>query len=369
MFRNKSALAALGIFTIGMLLGVAPGQAWSQDQPRILNAKQETISVSQNLDKTVATLVAESKDPAWIGYSVEEVGGQGRACCENYYGRDDNGCGMCRLENGHDGFNTKRRDGTVALEGADKLVVLLRVAEKHVMRIRVGSTNCTLDAGGLRLVWLKDVKAAESVALLKEYVRRADFEGADDHRISEQALTAIAQHRDASADRVLASLAAKDQPAELRKRTSFWLGVARGAAGLEVLQRMAKNDPDPDIRAQVTFALSVSKEPGALDEMIRMAHEDESSHVRGQALFWLAQKAGNKAASTITGAIEDDPDTEVKTKAVFALSQMPKDEGVPKLIQVAQTNRNPEVRKQAMFWLGESHDPRALAFFEKVLSQ
>jgi HEAT repeat protein len=91
--------------------------------------------------------------------------------------------------------------------------------------------------------------------------------------------------------------------------------------------------------------------------------------VRGQALFWLAQKAGKKAASTITGAIDNDPDTEVKKKAVFALSQMPKDEGVPKLIEVAQSNRNLEVRKQAMFWLGQSNDPRALEFFEKMLSK
>jgi HEAT repeat protein len=124
-----------------------------------------------------------------------------------------------------------------------------------------------------------------------------------------------------------------------------------------------------DIRAHVTFALSVSREPGAQDEMIRMAREDESSHVRGQALFWLAQKAGKKAVGTITGAIENDPDTDVKKKAVFALSQLPKDEGVPKLIEVAQNNHNPAVRKQAMFWLGQSNDPRALAFFEKVLSQ
>jgi hypothetical protein len=36
---------------------------------------------------------------------------------------------------------------------------------------------------------------------------------------------------------------------------------------------------------------------------------------------------------------------------------------------VAKTNRNPEVRKQAMFWLGQSNDPRALDFFEQVLSR
>ena len=67
-------------------------------------------------------------------------------------------------------------------------------------------------------------------------------------------------------------------------------------------------------------------------------------------------------------AIEDDPDTEVKKKAVFALSQMPKDEGVPKLIEVAREQTGiREVRKQAMFWLGQSGDPRALAFIEKIL--
>ena len=121
------------------------------------------------------------------------------------------------------------------------------------------------------------------------------------------------------------------------------------------------------MRAHVAFALSVSKETAALEEMIRMAHDNESGHVRGQAIFWLAQKAGKRAVGAIEGAIANDPDTDVKKQAVFALSQLPKDEGVPKLIQVAENNRNPEVRKQAMFWLGQSRDPRALSFFEKVL--
>jgi HEAT repeat protein len=91
--------------------------------------------------------------------------------------------------------------------------------------------------------------------------------------------------------------------------------------------------------------------------------------VRGQALFWLAQKAGRRAADAIEGAIRDDPETEVKKKAVFALSQLPKDDGVPLLIRTARTSRNPEVRKQAVFWLGQSSDPRALAYFEEVLSR
>jgi HEAT repeat protein len=73
--------------------------------------------------------------------------------------------------------------------------------------------------------------------------------------------------------------------------------------------------------------------------------------------------------SAINDAIENDVDTGVKKKAVFALSQLPKDEGVPKLIEVARNQKNSEVRKQAMFWLGQSGDPRALAFIEQVLSK
>ena len=79
--------------------------------------------------------------------------------------------------------------------------------------------------------------------------------------------------------------------------------------------------------------------------------------------------AGQKAAALITERIDQDPDTDVKKRAVFALSQLPKDDGIPRLIQVARSNANPAVRKQAMFWLGQSKDPRALAFFQEVLSK
>ncbi len=54
---------------------------------------------------------------------------------------------------------------------------------------------------------------------------------------------------------------------------------------------------------------------------------------------------------------------------MFALQNLPKDEGIPMLIEVARNNRNREVRKQAMFWLGQSGDPRALAFIEQVLER
>jgi HEAT repeat protein len=274
--------------------------------------------------------------------------------------------------NRENNYNVQRSDakgGEVKLEGSDNLVVLLRAEGRKIGKIRAVSEGCVLDAGGLQVTWLTGAKPAESVRLLERFVDSKDLDERGGERLSRAALMAIAMHGDATADQAFANFTAPDKPETLRREAAFWAGEARRAAGLQLLKRMAKEDPSSDVRAHVAFALSVSNESSAIDEMIRMAHEDSSGHVRGQALFWLAQKAGKKASSAITGAIDNDPDTEVKKKAVFALSQMPKDDGVPKLIQVAETNRNPEVRKQAMFWLGQSNDPRALDFFEKVLAK
>ena len=337
----------------------------------IENAKVETRAVTGTLAETFNGIEAQAEKPEWLGYSVPEIAGDRTMCCGNYSDGEYR-CGTCRLERDHEGSSMNsvpKAGGTIQLEGSREFIVLIRLEGKHITRIREASENCTLDAGGLPFLWLTGVKPPESVALLTEFVRKATFEGHGEHEIGQGALAAIAMHDDPSADRAFASFVAADQPESLRKHASFWLGAARGKAGLPLLQKMAKSDPSSEVRSQVAFALSVSHEPDAVMEMIRMAKEDESSHVRGQALFWLAQKAGQKALTAITGAIENDPDTEVKKKAVFALSQMPKDEGVPKLIEVAKTNRNREVRKQAMFWLGQSNDPRALAFFEQVLSQ
>ena len=369
-------ILGLGIITGGALRAssgqASPVPTGAAETPQVINAKIETRAVNGSLAETLRGIESQANESEWVGYAVPEIAGDRTVCCGNFnasYG----GCGTCRLEkeNGMTSTTSQKggETGIVQLEGSRQLVVLFRVEGKQVMRIREASENCTLDAGGLLFIWLTGVKPTESVALLRDFVHKATFEGHGEHEIGQGALSAIALHADASADRAFVSFVAADQPEQLREHASFWLGASRGKSGEQMLQKMAKSDPSPAVRSQVAFALSVSHEPEALNEMIRMAKDDESTHVRGQALFWLAQKAGQRAMGAITGAIENDPDTEVKKKAVFALSQMPKDEGVPKLIEVAKTNRNPEVRKQAMFWLGQSNDPRALDFFEQVLSR
>ncbi len=371
---NRSAIAktfAVVTFTATMFAsasGLNAGQA--AGKPQFTNAKVEERAAQGGLAQEVSAWEKAAQQARWLGYQVPAVNGDRRTCCGNS-GDDWNGgkCGPCRLEDGKNGTSYDLKGGDVKLEGPTSLVVLLRAENGKIGKIRAVSDDCTLDAGGLQVTWLTGAKAAESVAFLERFVNSKELDEHGGERLSRSALMAIAMHGDASADQAFAKFTAPDKPEGMRKEAAFWAGEARGAAGFQLLKRMAKDDPSPEVRAHVTFALSISHENNAIDEMIRMAHEDSSSHVRGQALFWLAQKAGKKASSAISGAIENDPDTEVKKKAVFALSQMPKDEGVPKLIQVAETNRNSEVRKQAMFWLGQSNDPRALEFFEKVLSK
>jgi hypothetical protein len=39
------------------------------------------------------------------------------------------------------------------------------------------------------------------------------------------------------------------------------------------------------------------------------------------------------------------------------------------LINVARTHKSAEVRKQAIFWLSRTNDPRAVEFFQEILSK
>jgi HEAT repeat protein len=260
------------------------------------------------------------------------------------------------------------RSGTrIALEPATEFLVLARLESGAITRLRTFTPDCDVDAGGMAIVWLTDVKVDDSIAWLTSLVTSSPDAGDRRDRVGKTAMTAIALHNAPAADRALESFVAPSRPEWLRGDTAFWLGSTRGESGTRLLTRMLAQDPSDKVREKVTFGLSVSTVPSALTTLITTAREDRSTKVRGQALFWLAQKAGKDALGTITGAIDNDPDTEVKKKAVFALSQLPKDDGVPKLMEIARNNRNPEVRKQAMFWLGQSHDPRAVKFFEDIL--
>jgi len=281
-------------------------------QGRFSNARTETHAAAQGSDAIAREVraIAARGSAAWIGYRVPMIAGPRHMCCYDSISDANSCCGTCRLENGSGITMTtgdmQDRHGTrITLEPPTEFLILARVENGAVMRLRTFTPDCDVDAGNMSVVWLTDVRPADSVAWLSTLVTAAGTDREQTSRVADPALAALAMHTEAA----------------------------------------------------------------ALAQLIHFAKEAQTTKLRGQALFWLAQRAGEQATATIANAIMNDPDTDVKKKAVFALSQLPKDEGIPKLIEVARTNRNPEVRKQAYFWLGQTHDPRAVAFFEEILSK
>ena len=299
---------------------------------------------------------------SWLAWTVPSAI-DGNACCWNSRDSRRGRAGTCSLASDSYGMNMSDDEGGPV---DSTLVVYAHVAPDGVDRVRVFSNSCRVDRGTESVQDLTDVSAAESVSLLETLVKGDDGDRPTKRR-SDGALTAIAMHDDKSADPVLERFARNGETKQIRHSAAFWLGNTRDRAGYEALVRLRSSD-DAAFREHLTFAFSQSKVKEAPGALIDMARNDPSPKVRGQALFWIAQKAQRRADADVIRNAVDDPDAAVKKQAVFALSQIPGGEGVPDLIRVARENKSYEVRKQAMFWLGQSRDPRALAFFESILT-
>ena len=147
----------------------SPATAETRETPRIENARLETRAAGPSLDAAIRQIAATAEKAQWVGYHVDQVAGERGVCCNNNW--NDGNCGTCRLEKENDGTSgTTHADGNVKLEGSRQLVVLYRLEAKQIVKIRVASDDCTLDAGGLPFIWLTGVKTAESVEIGRAHV-------------------------------------------------------------------------------------------------------------------------------------------------------------------------------------------------------
>jgi hypothetical protein len=340
---------------VAAVLGVSVlGRA---QQPKVVNAQFHTEPANAGLPAAVNRL-ERAAGPQWMGYEVAAVPRSHFSVCSGNTrsSSNDECCGVYRLE---DTDNSVRSDDHNQVTQSS-VEILARIDHGGVDRVRFVGSGCEIDAGGLAFTWLTDVKPDDSVAWLSSMAT------AERSHLTDEALSAIAVHETAQATVVLEKFAASANPLWLREKGAFWLGAERGHDGYLALKKLL-SDPDPEFRKKLSFDLFVSHDPSAVDDLIHMAKSDQDTSVREQAIFWVGQKAGAKAVAMLKDTIVNDPEVGVKKKAVFALSQLPKDEAVPELLHVAQTNPDPAVRKDAMFWLGQTHDPRALAYFEQIL--
>jgi HEAT repeat protein len=351
-------LLSAGLVALGGVQAASPPD-WS-----ITGSRVERRAVSGDLETTLADLARTAPAKAWVGYVVPAVQS---VCCH--------ACGGYTRGSRHrtfddDGFSLASDDDTL---GPRRVLVVYTIERHAIARVKPYSTDCHSDAGDTPFYQLSDVAPAESIALLAKLIAddggrirpAVDLERMRGKR--QEMLAALALHADAGADDVLERLVQAARPFELRKDAAFWLGSARGHRGATVVRTLAQHDDDEAFREHLTFVLTTTDEPASLQVLLEMARKDDSARVRRQALFWVAQKAGARAVATLRDAVDTDPEREVRKHAVFAITQLPHDQGVPLLIELARSHRDPEVRRQAMFWLGQSGDPRALAFFERVL--
>jgi len=209
---------------------------------------------------------------------------------------------------------------------------------------------------------------ADSVDLTPDLVRIARSQDAK-HELRGRAVFYIATYDDPAATRTLRQLAAQDDLDD----------DVRGAA-IIALGREDMTDDDVNwlrnlypgvsekLRDNVFLAVSQSDGPTAsrwLASVVTDARQSE--HTREQAMFWLGQGRGPTADLVRLYDKLDDPS--LRNHYTFVLSQRRDGEALDKLIDVAQHDRDKSVRRQALFWLGQSKDPRAVAFIRDLVTR
>ena len=172
-------------------------------QPRLQNVRQQTRAVNGALDATVRQLVAAQKDGAWIAYAAPQLPGERQMCCWSSQSQG------CALEPSAGAVLAPAPPGTVHLEGGTEFFVFLRVENQRIEKVRTFSVDCAVDGGGLPLYWLTGVSAPQSVSLLESLVPATNLQG--ERKLADNAISAIALHRDPAADTALDRLIAPDR--------------------------------------------------------------------------------------------------------------------------------------------------------------
>jgi hypothetical protein len=287
--------------------------AAAPQQPQIQNAKIEPRQTTA-FERDVAALTASATDPVWIAWREPIIDGEHNLCCT--YSSDDgwmNGAVLirgCAIDPVTPGAGTRRPDiapptGPVKLEGGTGLVLLVRAIDHHVERLRSLSDDCPMDAGGRTVYWFDNVPAKDSVTYLQSLMHVADGTRANLTSLSNSAISAIAWHRD----------------------------------------------------------------PVATDVLLPLAHSPNDTQVRTQVLRSLGRRAGTRVVAELMAAIEQDPDANIRSAALDGLARLPNDDSVPRLIDLVKTTKDAAVRKKTMTLLGQTNDPRAIAFFQEILKR
>jgi hypothetical protein len=343
--------------------GFLPAQAPAQIQ----NGRVETRPATSIAD--AVTTLGASADPVWIGWRVPLVDGD-RDLCTTY----EMASVRVRTEYLDGTFlpsglppQVTRPAGPVPLEGGTSLVVLLRVVDRQVERLRRFGDDCPLDAGGRTVYWLPGVTPAESLRFLDGLIYQGAITPAVQSTFATWAIPTIGYHRDPGADTILERIATGDRDTELRKQAASRLALDRGARGFEAVRRLLGSERSADVRLSLVRSIGRTREPQTAEVLLALARTDAEASVRREAAYWYPQRAGAAGLDATIALINSDPEDSVKIRALAGLSLLPPDLVVPRLINLARTSTNQSVKKESVAALGRTKDPRAIAFLEELL--
>ena len=263
--------------------------AFAQAQPRVTNGRLIPQTAGAGLAATVRSIGTAQTEPVWIGYTAPARPGDYEMCCgENGY------WGSCGLEPRARTIvqPSAGGGGTARLEGPQSVMILLRVEDKAVQKIRTFSPDCELDAGGRSIYWLDSVKGADSISFLSSFV---SDEGKRNDRLSSSALAAIAMHGDPAAVPALIAFARRDPSGKVRGDALFWLAQRAGEQAAGQITAAIEQDPDTEVKRRAVFALSQLPKDEGVPLLIQTARTNKNPVVRKQAMFWLGQSKDPRA--------------------------------------------------------------------------
>jgi HEAT repeat protein len=187
--------------------------------------------------------------------------------------------------------------------------------------------------------------------------------------LKERVIFAVSQHSDATDLDWLRALALNTREGlELREKAIFWLGQQRDDDGRRLRELYDQLDSDA-LREKVIFSISQHGAEADRTWLLNVALNDsEDRDLREKAIFWIGQMRG--AAPELYEMYGRVSSEQLRERLIFAYSQRKRDpEAVDKLIDIARNDPDRELRNKAIFWLGQSKDPRAVAFLSELIGQ
>jgi hypothetical protein len=350
------------------LAGLSATVAIGAQQPVVQNGRVD-VRPGTSIEREIAA-VGAGTEPVWVAWRVPMVPGDWNLCSTWSDGRTFVRGDVLEGRAPHqDPIQFPAPAGPLRLEAGTTLLVLGRVVDGRLERLRTVGDDCPIDAGGRTLYWLPSVTAGASVPYLEGLAGQQPLGVGVNRRLADAALSALSFHADPAATAVLERLSARPFDAAIRRQAATALSVTRGARGFDRVLAMLNAEPDSDLRRALVGALAQSGHEKTADALLNIARSDADVTVRGEAAYRYVRRGGEPALSTAVTLLDSDADESVKRRIISGIASLPDATSAPLLLQLARTHANPTVRREAVTALGRSKEPGAIGLMEEILGR